>query len=355
MKKTRLLTFLLLFFITAKAQETFTISGTVSNQKGEVLSAATAFIDGSQRTVVTDDKGNFRFNNIAKGTYQIVVNMLGYNSIKQTVNVKEAAIQLSFVLPEKQITLNEVVVGDNSQRKEFLKIFTKYFMGESDNAKACKMLNPEVIDFSTEKTLVKATSDKFLIIENPNLGYHVKYLLRNFRYDKKLQTTIYDGECIFENMAGTPEQQQQRKINRQKAYTGSLMHYLRSLYKNTARQEGFLTYAVTGLGMGFAVDPNPINTEQIIKRTDSGFFSFSYKKSLHTVFDKKKASAEDKYTSGRIILEDLGKTGSILQLNAEIDSRGSYEHYKDILIQGYWGTKRIGDQLPLEYDPATDL
>ncbi|WP_276089161.1 carboxypeptidase-like regulatory domain-containing protein [Pedobacter sp. JY14-1] len=352
MKKLSILLLLFLSYAGIAHAQTFIVNGTVKNAKGEPLPAATVFIDGSQKGVVTNEKGEFNFGALAAGTYDIVANMIGYLPAKQTAAVKSGPVSLNIVMKERVIMLNNVLIGKDDKRKEFMKLFVKYFMGESENAKACKMLNPEVIDFSTEKTLVKAMSNDFLVIENPKLGYRIKYLLRNFQYDKKLETTFYEGESVFENLAGTGEQQQAWALNRKKAYEGSLMHYLRAAYRNTSRKEGFLTYSITSIGFPIAIDPNPIIMEQIVQHTDSNFFVFRSKRRLYTVYDPKQAAKQsDKLIEGRTLIDDLGKTGSILQLNAEIDQRGSYARYKDILIQGFWGAKRIGDQLPLEYDP----
>ncbi|NNU34479.1 hypothetical protein HK413_10800 [Mucilaginibacter sp. S1162] len=44
--------------------------------------------------------------------------------------------------------------------------------------------------------------------------------------------------------------------------------------------------------------------------------------------------------------------GSILNLfldKAIVDRKGSYTDYRTFLIQGNWGRRRIGDQLPFEY------
>jgi hypothetical protein len=132
------------------------------------------------------------------------------------------------------------------------------------------------------------------------------------------------------------------------------MHYLRSLHRSNTRKEGFLTYAILNFGYPLEVDPNPIITDQIIERIDSNFIAFKYKKRLFTVFDKKKAAEPERLTKRESETRYLEKTGSIFQLDGKIDSKGSYANYKDILIQGFWGRKRIGDQLPLEYDPQTD-
>jgi ribosome-associated protein YbcJ (S4-like RNA binding protein) len=101
--------------------------------------------------------------------------MLGYSSVKKDIAIADRPETLNISLLQKAIDLKTVVIGNGSQRKNFLKIFTKYFMGESENAKACKILNTDVIDFSTNQSLVEATSGNFFIIENMKLGYRIKY------------------------------------------------------------------------------------------------------------------------------------------------------------------------------------
>ena len=356
MKRLALFLLLILFCalnsFRAQAQGLFTISGTVSNNKGTPIEAATVFIDGSKKITSTSSTGGFSFPGMPPGTYHLVVNMLGYSSVKLDVVVTDNAKALKITLNEKQIALKTVEIGNGSSA--LLKLFIKYFLGESENAKSCKILNPEVLDFSSQKSLTEASSDEFLVIENSRLGYRIKYLLRSFKYNSTNEVTIYDGECIFENMEGPEAKKLEWKANRKDAYEGSLMHYLRSLYKNQSRQEGFLTYPVENLSYPLEIDPNPMNTEQIVEHVDSNFMVFAYKQRLYTLFDKKKAAQKPKYIN-KSETRHVEKMGSILQLDAPIDRQGGYANYKDILIQGFWGRKRIGDQLPLEYEPGGDI
>src|SRR5687768_13449998 len=98
MKKTIIFMLFTLLYIGVNAQETFTISGTVVNTKAEQIEAATIFIDGSQKSTTTNTKGEFKFSGIGPGTYQLVVNMLGYGSIKQNAVVLEKSVVLNFTL-----------------------------------------------------------------------------------------------------------------------------------------------------------------------------------------------------------------------------------------------------------------
>jgi hypothetical protein len=334
------------------AQETYSISGTVKNGKGELMESATVFLAGSEKVTATDKDGVFKFNGISPGTYQVVITMIGYTSAKQNVIVQNKPETVNMVLGEKQIVLNEVIIGDKGARAKHLKTFIKYFMGESSNAKACKIINPDVIEFSTTKGVLMATTPDFLVIENSNLGYRIKYLLKNFSYKTAMDVTLYDGDCIFEQLAGTAEQQAKWSKNRKATYEGSLMHYLRSLFTNTAHTEGFLTYVISGNSYPITINPNEVPTEQIIKHLDSNFIAFKYKYRFYTIFDKKKAAKLMTMTDATTeFIDDLPSNASIFLVDSQIDRRGSYADYKTLLIQGAWGRKRLGDQLPLEYLP----
>ncbi|MFD2146514.1 hypothetical protein [Mucilaginibacter antarcticus] len=220
-------------------------------------------------------------------------------------------------------------------------------MGESANAKASKILNPEILDFSTSKNVLKAATYDFLEIENNNLGYKVKYLLKKFQYDSNLDVTEYEGDCIFEHMDGTAEQQAKWAANRKKTYEGSLMHFLRSVYANNSRQEGFLIYLSRSDFFPLTIGPNPVVDEQIVRRVDNNFLKFRFVKRLYVVFDKKKAAKPDKLVEDDSwIVSDLSDNGSLFMVDSQVDRRGSYANYNKLLIQGSWGKKRIGEQLP---------
>jgi hypothetical protein len=354
MKNILALFVLILLQLNVYAQGTYTVSGTVKNAKGELLSGATVFLAGSEKATSSNLEGRFWFSKIESGTYQLVVNLLGYSSVKQNIIITDKSEEnVEVVLGEKQIVLNEVIIGDAKQRKNHIKTFTKYFLGESANAKACKILNPETLEFSTTKNVLKATTPDFLVIQNNNLGYKIKYLLKSFSYDSSLEVTLYDGDCIFEQLEGTPEQRLLWTKNRKVAYNGSLMHYLRSVYANKSRQEGFLIYKITSPSFPIYIESIPIIAEQLVKRPDSNFMIFRSQSRFYILYDKKKAAKEDKLLGHvqNLRVSDLDNTGSIFLVDSQIDRRGSYADYKSLLIQGFWGRKRLADQLPLEYSP----
>lgn len=334
------------------AQGIFTISGTIKNEKGEKLPSATIFLAGSEKATATDDQGSFKFSGLSGGTYQLIVNILGYNPAKQNVILNGKSEIVDITLTLKTIVLNDVVIGNKSVREKQVKTFEKYFLGQTLNSRYCKILNPKIIEFSTAKSILKANSPDFLIIENDRLGYRIKYLLKSFQYDYSKDVTNYDGDYTFEKLTGTAEQQLQWEKNRKEAYEGSLMHYLRSLYAAKARKEGFLVYKILSPFFPLVIETIPIPAEQTVRHPDSTLMTFKFKMRFYILYDKKAAAKPDKYNgTPDFTLNNLDPTGSIFMTDARVDSRGSYTDYKELLIQGFWGEKRVGDQLPFEYNP----
>ena len=130
MKYLAILSCLIIISITASAQKNYIISGTVKNAKGQPLISATVFIASSQKSTSTNTTGAFSIGNLNPGTYQIVISNVGYTSVKHDVTIRDKSAVLDTLLQERSVTLDEVVIGDDSQRKGFIKTFTKYFLGD---------------------------------------------------------------------------------------------------------------------------------------------------------------------------------------------------------------------------------
>jgi hypothetical protein len=351
MKIYALLVFLLLCSSEIFAQTTFTLSGTILNENSEPIEAATVFIDGSKKITKTDASGKYTFVGLASGGYNIVVNMIGYGSIKQDVLISDKSANFNIKLVAKEQTLNEVVIVGDNKRFKYLNTFKKYFLGESENALGCSITNPDILNFALNGKILTAYTDDFLIIENSILGYRVKYLLKDFQFNEYLETTRYNGQCIFEEMQGSVTAKEDWRKNRRIAYFGSLMHYLRSLYSGTAQEEGFLTYKVVNDRLPIDIERDPVSNAKLINKADGKFINIKYKRRLYTIYDVKLASQNYTFKKSERIIKELQETGSIFKTDGKIDSKGNYINYQELLIQGYWGRKRIGDQLPYEYNP----
>ena len=96
--------------ISASAQNSTTVSGSVKNAKSkELVSAVSVTVKGSSVGTFTDDKGAFRFSSIKNYPVTLVFSSVGFANKEVTVNAAKTGVEVSL---EPSFTLgNEVVVS----------------------------------------------------------------------------------------------------------------------------------------------------------------------------------------------------------------------------------------------------
>ncbi len=117
----KLLVFLLLLWSAQMLSAQGTVSGTITNNKGEKLAGASATI-GTDMGAYSDENGGYMVENIPAGTYEMLVSYIGYAELKLPVTVLDGQTQtIDVVLKEDITTTNEVVVvGYGTMRKRDL-------------------------------------------------------------------------------------------------------------------------------------------------------------------------------------------------------------------------------------------
>lgn len=111
------------------------------------------------------------------------------------------------------VTLGEVKIKANAGKGAYSdwahETFLKEFLGTSEYAKDCKILNPEAlnIEYDQSANKITASSSDFLLIENDALGYNIKYKLDKFVWssnnDQSDKSIHYEGSVFFQEMKGT--------------------------------------------------------------------------------------------------------------------------------------------------------
>ena len=95
------------------------VSGKVSDAKGETLIGATVVVQGTTTGTTTDADGNFTISSLPVGETNLIASYVGYKKNMQTVSViEDQIIKINFVLEEDISQLDElVVIGYGSKRK----------------------------------------------------------------------------------------------------------------------------------------------------------------------------------------------------------------------------------------------
>jgi len=376
--------------VNIQEQETYVINGSVTDEKGEPLPGATVFITNSQKACPTDEAGKFTLAGLQPGTYQVVVKMLGFGVYNQFVILQKKNAGLRIKLKEDVIALNTVNITalSNADRKLYLKYFIKYFIGQSDNASKCKLLNPDAVNLNYDRqaNVLEASSDKFLIVENKSLGYEVHYLLTSFKMDVPNQLLSYDGSLYFKELQGSRSQLEKWQKNRQSTYEGSLWHFFKAAFNNTLTKEGFLVYKLPDME---AVDKIkntnfkkiiPLdNPDTLFTKVNENFKLFNLYplkrdvEELYVVYTKKDEPYKYTKSVGTQII--FRNTQVVFDMNRSeqlpftipsprrqitiihpvldsmlFDRNGNINSFKSILPRGYWSWERIADVFPADFD-----
>jgi hypothetical protein len=223
-----------------------TLSGSVKDSTtGKPLAGVSVFLNSTSKGTVTRPDGSFVLPGIPAGRYELIISAIGYETFVTEFSSRNLPREIKVTLHIKANELAAVVVEPYMKDgwKRFGKFFLDNFIGTTENASSCKIKNKEVLRFHyyLKSRRMSVTAVEPLIIENKALGYDLEYRLESFVWDETTHIISYYGYPFFREMTATdPAQQQKWEHNRQYAYLGSFMHFMRSLYKGRLQQDGFI-------------------------------------------------------------------------------------------------------------------
>lgn len=365
----------------------------IDEDSNQLLPNCNVFISNSSIGAITDAAGKFTLYNIPDGSsYQVIVSATGYETYTQNFSGKDLPLTLSIKLSKKVIALQNVVIQpiDPMGWDKWGDQFKRYFIGESENAEACRIENPEILKFRYNKKTdyLDVSADSILVIKNKRLGYVIKYQLEKFTFDIPHQVVKYLGYPLFEELETDTILQAQYKKRRMKAYNGSIIHFMHCVYNNSLAAEGYKVqrmepeagYSVLGNdGRTIKIEitdeptekkkkqPKQKNQKQkfkvqdkLLKRDDILFLGadsvrnvLSFDNFLYVIYNREPESGN--YN----MFPEYNQMSKLSIINDEkkllIQPDGKYYPPLDLLVEGYMGWEKIGDLLPLEYQlPKTN-
>lgn len=324
------------------------ISGRVTNvETNRPLAYVNVFLANTTRGDATDKDGYYLITNIPPGSYELVFSMIGYElEIIQVQFMETKSMKFDTKLQPQIIKGKEVQVEATVPRdwRIYLEKFTAEFIGQTENARKCRILNPEVLDFQMDKENNRfvAWSDSILIIENRSLGYRLHIVLDTFRISK--DSLIYAIYPRYEEL--TPQNENERKKwieDRRKTYEGSFRHFLSALARGVLEQEYFVLFTSDGK----YIKPDQLN---IMPDTSQAIKWLFLDRPLEVIYKGISHAGE-----GKFIREWGGYFPSsfiyLRQGYAQIDTLGNVFTRFAFIQTGYWYDKRIADALPFDYMP----
>ena len=386
------------------------IKGKVINQStGTPIAGSSVFISNTSKGTSTNNEGNFELNNVPAGKHELVISSIGFETTLFSFSDNDLPLQLKVEMKIKVKELANVTVEPWVEEgwDKWGRTFIENFIGSTPNAARCRILNAQVIKFRYYKNSrrVVAYADEPLQIDNKGLGYRITYQLENFEVNFQERQTVFVGYSLFEEQEKDKKSWERR---RKQAYYGSMLHFMRSLYRDSLIESGFQVRRMkriynpekarirslykptqivkTNSGTG----ATPINIQepnfhadsiayyrQVMQQPeyeDSYGSQFLTSDSLIVNQEKKykllyftdyisitytKELEEQEYMRTQVHYRRAGFQQSFLYLPrlkaVWIEANGNYFDPLEIYSLGYWSwSDKIADNLPLDYEPPRE-
>jgi len=291
-----------------------------------VIAHASIYLGGTQTGTISDRSGAFRLQ-VLEGKIPLIVSCVGYQST--VINEYSPDKLLKVYLKPKINELRTINISVSSKSREAMeRMFLREFIGTTRNAASCTILNMDDIElnYSRKTGTLTAFCDKAIEIENKRLGYHISYFLEYFK--KRDGITSYDGHFIFKDEA-TNANSKIINGNRQDAYEGSRMDFIRSLWYNKLDDHNFEV---------FSPEKNPVPVDSIVFADKAGvkYIALPYKVTILYNDDTREPT-------------DLWQS----QKRCYIDKNGYCED--KLQWVGHMAVQRVGDLLPFEYHSPAEM
>ena len=331
--KRRICLFSFLFPLLCLAQ---TFSGKVIDKITQLpIETASVYFNNTTIGTTTDDKGKFSIVYTDAVQSTLVISYLGYKKVLISDYRNQNDITVELI--EANNALDEVYIefDDGLTRRQKLRIFRKEFLGISKFGKSCKILNEDdlILKYDKKNKALYASAKVPLTIKNKALQYEIAYDIIDFevkfRYanikTKKftVNTVTYYGTSFYKNLDGFSSKTTAK--NRLQVYRGSVQHFMRSLYNENLKDEGYWIFYDK-----FRVDEwdyfkvKTITNSELKKVTLTNKVTILYNKDLQSELELK--------------IEEFF-----------VDIYGNYSPVVGLYFGGAMGSQRIGDTLPLDY------
>lgn len=345
----------------------------------EPIASASIFLSNTSVGTISKSDGSFIIDPMPAGRYDLVVAILGYETYVKEISTNQIPDFLVIPLTPKPTELQEVIVGnyDKNGWEKWGDFFMEMLIGKTPNALDCKLLNKSAVKFRFNKkeNVLNAYADEPLRIVNNALGFDLNYELLNFEYNYKSRIFYYQGYPLFKEKTPRNKRQHARWLtNRKETYEGSLMHFMRSLFRNQLQKEGFeLRRIVKNKTPNTSITINgqhpiqevdvlidvPLTGDSIAFAIDSTTAGLQFKDYIQVVYKHKSMpSAFVRQTRGvqpgapitaRLFMPDSNKVVAVL-------ANGSYFQGKDILTTDYWAwSEKLSNLLPLDFSRGSTI
>lgn len=107
-------------FTISNAQQKSILAGTILDEDKNPLPYANIIVEGTSVGTSSNKDGKFEIKNLFEGQYSIIVSLVGYETEKRIINVKDKNIEMKVILRKINIDLDPIVVTGTYTNKNLL-------------------------------------------------------------------------------------------------------------------------------------------------------------------------------------------------------------------------------------------
>lgn len=339
----------------------FYVSGRIIDKDTKApMQAASVFAQNTTIGTATDAQGNFVLL-LPNGGYDLAVTYTDYTTeVKRISSADTGNRNIVIEIRKKDKEMEAVAIVSSNEVKDgwqrYGLFFTDNFIGKTIFSGACQLLNPEVLKFyfSKKRNRLKVRASAPLEIINEALGYKIKYTLDSLTYDYATQSSLYTGYPLFEELKPRSDTQlQQWKTNRLQAYNGSVLHFMRSVYTKTLKDESFeIQFIVNNEGIDTAIKIKNFYAALNYQKDDSDqtVTIKPNQPNMAVIYGNEQpeknylAETEDAPTKYELSIVTITEP-------ITIEQNGYYYDQNDITTTGYWTWEKVGDMVPYDFSP----
>lgn len=358
MKKLLLLIYLLNIQSSFSQKLFWEITGKVIDEKQKPVEFANVFANNTSFRTTTDSNGGFKLqipNTIPN--IELVVSFVGFQGLRENIT-QQLVTEQNFTFSLKPIAIPEVTITAK-QPKDFKRkwqLFQAALLGQSDFARECKILNPDVIrlQYDDNKNLFASAVEPFYV-QNDALGYKITIQMSYFKCNGSESESIIDQ--FFEKLV--PKDAEQEFIwnkNRKIAFKRSFRNFLVSLANNRLKKDKFEVFQTN-----FKEKTYTFNTsvyEEIIKKNIipcklSDFYFHDKRTDEHILFTNKQLLVflMDREEENPIFSDYPYKNAMvILPHNTLTFSKGGWLIKPNgMILTGFWANEGLSVSLPADF------
>jgi len=363
MKKHTTLFALLLFAVMQGAFAQIIFTGTVYDKDtNQPIPDVYVSFNGTMAYAITDDSGKFELTVTQRLITQLVFSHIAYHTVIIENPFDEFPEKI--YMEQRSNILNNVVVSvkglpeyaDPFSRAQKLRAFREQFLGTTRAGRACIIMNENDIElrYDVRTNTLYAFSDNPVVVLNEYLGYMVSFTLLDFKVEYAIQKRSFNigpvsyfneyvalGRnnvqqsyyAVMSSFTDLNPDDERIKSRRDDVYEQSSTSFFKNIANNTLDESGFRFYEI---GRRYHIDQSKYFT---IEEDDTPWL-----KKIR-VISSSDSMINVRYRSNRLSILNF-RTDTLL-----VDSYGNIDHPNKVIFRGVMGDARVGEMLPLDYEP----